>query len=344
MAKLKISDKAKLGKQEILLDPTKHIQRCGGDEVDALILNDLMYRQEDGTYVPAVSLMSGFISTISKVTATPLQAIRKATVAWEGNTEVTFIPPTDPNAVTVTRTDHTLQVDVVDGFNTVQIKGKDDKVYTSVGFYVYSEAEISAIALAAGYSSPADVATQIANAKEDSLAESQGYVDVVDMKIHSATDYQVFFEVDMEKTPLAKKIKYEKLDGTVSDTYDLVVAPDGKKSLGRSFYANNLYKSLIVLAGNNKEIDRLDVNFSISTLPTPPIPTPTVVDFDATTNGDGTAMVSISGMSDVDKLLYTNATNVVEQTLNPSADALFTAKEGTYVEFWKGAKVMRIKV
>ena len=54
MAELKISDNLKSGKQEILLDPTKIVDKCG-NEITALLANDLMVQKEDGSYLGLVA-------------------------------------------------------------------------------------------------------------------------------------------------------------------------------------------------------------------------------------------------------------------------------------------------
>ena len=48
---LKISDEAKLGKEEILLDPRKDYPSCHSMR-HALILNDMWYKLPDGTFIP----------------------------------------------------------------------------------------------------------------------------------------------------------------------------------------------------------------------------------------------------------------------------------------------------
>ena len=58
--KLVISDDLKIGKEEILLDPTKTGLKCG-KEVSALTLNDLMYVKENSMPVNALDYIKQLI-------------------------------------------------------------------------------------------------------------------------------------------------------------------------------------------------------------------------------------------------------------------------------------------
>ena len=294
MAKLKISDQMKISKQELLLDPTKKIVKdCDGSTVDALTFNDLMYRQEDDTYIPATALLAGLKPSISKVRVQVEQNLKKAYISWEGVAEVTFIPPTDPNAVTVTRDDHSLQVDVVAGLNTIQIKGKEDKFYTVLGHYVYSEAEIDVMSQAAGFKSPEEVlviqtalaecntekATMISakealEALQSSLSSTKGYVNILSLDVASK---KIKWRLDRLATDVQKATKigyvYQKPDNTeYTETMDVIKKADGTVDTDHEYEANlgawdnngSLDTPIdIIVKDGNKYLDRVNIHLTI---------------------------------------------------------------------------------
>jgi len=88
-----ISNYAKIGKEEIKLDPLAPTISCSGVESTALTLNDLMFRQEDGTYIKA--------STILLRDPVPITSMSidvgtdSAVLTWEGRQDVEYFVDAD---------------------------------------------------------------------------------------------------------------------------------------------------------------------------------------------------------------------------------------------------------
>lgn len=94
---MSISEYAKIGKEEIKLDPTKSSLTCGGEPSSALLLNDLMYQQSDGSYITAEEavLRDPIPITELSITVGPSDA----TVTWEGVQKVTYFLDGTANGV-----------------------------------------------------------------------------------------------------------------------------------------------------------------------------------------------------------------------------------------------------
>ena len=85
--KLVLSNHMKVGKQEILLDPTITINKCG-KEVDPLLANDLMVKKQDGTFIPLFDFITQENISIESLVATVTgNSVR---IDWIGETRVQF--------------------------------------------------------------------------------------------------------------------------------------------------------------------------------------------------------------------------------------------------------------
>ena len=99
MVELNLSNDLKIGRQEILLDPTKKANKCGS-KVDPLLLNDLHYKKTDGTFITAVEFM--LQENISIDNLNVVMNAQQATITWTGTNDVKIyldgavqgVPPT----------------------------------------------------------------------------------------------------------------------------------------------------------------------------------------------------------------------------------------------------------
>ena len=128
MATLKMNDHLKMGKEEILLDPTKTNNKCGY-EVNALTANDLMIKKIDGTYVNLFDFITQENISIENLTCVVTgNSIR---IDWVGETRVQFTfddeQPVDHTANNGVWENFKVWDNVTPGEHTIKVKALRDR-------------------------------------------------------------------------------------------------------------------------------------------------------------------------------------------------------------------------
>jgi hypothetical protein len=87
MEKLKLNDEFKIAKEEVLLDPEAEVTKCGF-EVSPLLLNDLYYMKEDGTYIKATDFILQEKIEIEYGEPPMIIEGQTVTLKWKGTNDV----------------------------------------------------------------------------------------------------------------------------------------------------------------------------------------------------------------------------------------------------------------
>jgi len=148
MDKLVISKDLKLGKQEILLDPTLHANKCGS-EVDALVLNDLYFVEyaADGSIVRQVPAVDWILQDrISIENAQATVEGNSITITWVGDNAVQLqLDDSVPFEYTDTTQNSYTFTGVAAGEHTVRIRALRDRRGLEVTVTIAEDAELYVI-------------------------------------------------------------------------------------------------------------------------------------------------------------------------------------------------------